>query len=255
RVAQDVSTDVTSIGSESAAPVPPKASAEAGAQVVVPVEPEKPAEPPPPKYVEVTRTRIEEEEIHQQTWTFSGFSSNVTQTLADLAGKGGFITDNLLAKKPGKLTILCPFSLDFPIGLMVSQHLKRANAEAGLIYYPHQEFTPQSIPALSQVIQQFLTGAPRGHVVAFLKLNKVDASEEKRSVIVGGITDQDARVQQALTKNVGNVFFDNDVFYKGHIIDELKGFSGKLGLKLISVISTSNVIQNYDLFQKFISSF
>ncbi len=254
-VVQEDPADAMIAGEEGTTIVPPGAGAEAGTQVVVPVEPEKPAEPPPPKYVEVTRTRVEETEIHQQTWSFTGFSSNVTQALGDLAAKGGFITDNILSKQPGKVTLLCPFAADFPLGLMVSQHSKRANAAAGLIHYPHQDLDVKSMPVISQVVQQFLAGAPRGHVLAFLKINKVDPAEEKVSVVVGGITEQDTRMQQALVKGLGNVFFDNDVFYKGQIIDELKSFSSKLGLKLVTVICTSNVIQNYDNFQKFITSF
>nr|MDO8115119.1 hypothetical protein [Candidatus Sigynarchaeota archaeon] len=212
--------------------------------------------PPAPKYVTVERTRVEYEKIHEQVWNFVGYSSNVTSAVADLAGKGGYVSENVLEKKFGKLTFLCPFEVDFPIGGIVSQYIKRIGPNAGLIYYPQSAPSPQSNAILTQLLQQFFaSSAPRGHVIVYLKVNKSEASDEKVSIIVGGLTEQEGKIQQNLSKKLGNVFFDNNIFYKGQLLDDVKSIAGKLGLKLVTLVCTSNVIQSQDKLQNLVESF
>ncbi len=236
------------VGTGSVAPDGTTVSPEAAAQ------PEA-AVPPAPKYVTVERIRVEVEKIHEQSWNFVGIASNVSSAVQDLANKGGYISENVLEKKFGKLTLLCPFEVDFQIGGLVSAIVRRSGPVAGLIYYPQAIPTPQASATLGQLMQQFLaSGAPRGHVVAFLKANKVETGDDKVSIIVGGLTEQDGRILQGL-KRLGTVFSDNGMFFKGALLDEVKSMATKLGLKLITLVCTSNVIQNQDKLQALIESF
>jgi hypothetical protein len=211
--------------------------------------------PPASKYVTVERTRVEVEKIQEQSWNFIGIASNVSPAVQELANKGGYITENVLEKKFGKLTLLCPFEVDFPIGGLVSGNARRSGAGAGLIYYPQAVPSPQASSTLGQLLQQFLaSGAPRGHVVAFLKVNKVEGGDDKASVIVGGLTDQDGRILQGL-KRLGNVFSDNGMFFKGNLLDDVKSIATKVGLKLITLVITSNIIQDQAKLQSLVESF
>ncbi len=246
------------------AAIPAAGSTPVGAEPVVPDTAAVPAEiaaqpevvaPPAPKYVTVERVRAEVEKIHEQSWNFVGIASNVSPAVQELAGKGGYISENVLEKKFGKLTILCPFEVDFPIGVLVSASARRSGPGIGLIYFPQAVPTPQASSTLGQLLQQFLaSGAPRGHVVAFLKVNKVEGSDDKVSIIVGGLTEQDGRILQGL-KRLGNVFSDNGMFFKGALLDDVKSMATKLGLKLITLVCTSNVIQNQDKLQSLVESF
>jgi hypothetical protein len=195
--------------------------------------------PPAPKYVTVERVRVEVEKIQSQAWNFVGIASNVSPAMQDLASKGGYVSESLLEKKFGKTTLLCPFDVDFPIGGLVSAYARRTSQNIGLIYFPQETPSPQASSTLGQLLQQFLaSGAPRGHVVAFLKVNKVDSGEDKASIIVGGLTEQDTRTQQGL-KRIGDV----------------KNMATKLGLKLVTIVCTSNVLQNQDKLQMLLESF
>lgn len=232
-----------------ATPEPPVA-----ATPEVAVEPATVA-PPTPKYVTVERTRVEIETLHQQSWVFVGIASNVSPAVQDLASKGGYVSENVLEKKFGKITLLCPFEVDFPIGGLISANARRTGAGAGLIYFPQASPSPQATATLGQLLQQFLApGAPRGHVVGFLKVNKVESGDDKASVIVGGLTEQDGRILQGL-KRVGNVFSDNGIFFKGQLLDDVKSMATKLGLRLVTIVCTSNVIQNQEKLQALVESF
>jgi hypothetical protein len=246
------------------APAPALDSAPGGMEPVTPdvaafpagpaVEPEAVA-PPAPKYVTVERVRVEVEKIHEQSWNFVGIASNVSPVVQELASKGGYISENVLENKFGKLTLLCPFEVDFPIGGLVSANARRSGPGVGLIYYPQTNPTPQASSTLGQLMQQFLaSGAPRGHVVAFLKVNKVEGGDDKASIIIGGLTEQDGRILQGL-KRLGNVFSDNGMFFKGQLLDDVKSMATKLGLKLVTLVCTSNVIQNQDKLQLLVDSF
>ncbi|MEX2683898.1 MAG: hypothetical protein Q6373_020170 [Candidatus Sigynarchaeota archaeon] len=210
--------------------------------------------PPAPKYVTVERVRVEISKIHEQSWSFVGITSNVSPAVQELVNKGGYISENLLEKKFGKLTLLCPFEVDFQIGGMISAYSRRSGSPVGLIYYPQSTPSPQASATLGQLVQQFVaSGAPRGHVVAFLKVNKVE-SDDKVSIIIGGLTDQDGRIVQAL-KRLGNVFSDNGIFFKGALLDDVKSIAAKLGIKLVTIVCTSNVIQNQDNLKVLVESF
>ncbi|MBN2149900.1 MAG: hypothetical protein JW839_00510 [Candidatus Lokiarchaeota archaeon] len=220
----------------------------------VPQEPEA-AAPPAPKYVTVERVRVEVEKIHEQSWSFVGIASNVSPAVQEIANNGGYVSENLLEKKFGKLTILCPFEVDFQIGGMISAYSRRSGSPVGLIYYPQANPSSQASATLGQLLQQFVaSSAPRGHVVAFLKVNKVEAGDDKVSIIVGGLTEQDSRIQQGL-KRLGNVFYDNGIFFKGALLDDIKSMASKLGIKLVTLVATSNVIQNQDKLQALVESF
>ncbi len=211
--------------------------------------------PPAPKYVTVERTRVELQKIHEQSWNFVGIASNVSPAVQELANKGGYVSENLLEKQFGKLTLLCPFEVDFPIGGVISAHGRRSGSPVGLIYFPQATPSPQASATLGQLLQQFIaSGAPRGHVVAFLKVNKVESGDDKVSVILGGLTEQDGRIQQGL-KRLGNVFSDNGMFFKGALLDEVKSMATKLGIKLVTLVCTSNVIQNQDKLKSLVESF
>nr|MDO8088682.1 hypothetical protein [Candidatus Sigynarchaeum springense] len=213
------------------------------------------AAPPPPKYVTVERVRVETTKIHEQSWRFVGITSNVSPAVQELANKGGYVSENLLEKKFGKLTILCPFEVDFQIGGIISAYARRSGSPVGLIYFPQASPSPQASATLGQLVQQFIaSGAPRGHVVAFLKVNKVDSVDDKGSVIIGGLTEQDGRIQQGL-KKLGNVFSDNGIFFKGALLDDVKSMATKLGLKLVTLVCTSNVIQNPEKLKILVESF
>lgn len=217
-------------------------------------EVEAPPPQPPPKMVTVTRTRTERLTVFEQTWSFTGIASNVSQVVADLAEKGGLITDVVLQKEFGKVTFVCPFKVEMPVAMFVSAHSKRGPAKAGMIYYPNEVVDSQVISSINQLIQQFLaSGAPRGYTIVFLQVNP-PKSDENTSIVVGGLPDGD-RTAQALENNVGNIYFDNDVFYKGPWIDEIKTFGTKLGLRVLSMIAPVNVFQNPDKFQMLVGSF
>jgi hypothetical protein len=239
---------ISAVGTEPVAPDAAAVPAETAAQPEV-------VAPPAPKYVTVERVKVEVEKIHEQSWKFVGIASNVSPAVQELASKGGYISENVLEKKFGKLTILCPFEVDFPIGGLISASARRSGPGVGLIYYPQAIPTPQASSTLGQLLQQFLaSGAPRGHVVVFLKVNKVEGGDDKVSIIVGGLTEQDGRILQGL-KRLGNVFSDNGMFFRGALLDDVKSMAGKLGLKLITLVCTSNVIQNQDMLQALVESF
>jgi hypothetical protein len=182
--------------------------------------------------------------------------SNVSQAVTDLSNKGGYVSDNVITKQFGKLTLLCPFEVDFPIGVLMTQFIKKAGPKMGLIYYPQATPSTQSNAILNQLLQQFLaSGAPKGHIIAYLKINKV-AADDKISLIIGGLTEKDAKIKQNLVKKVGNnVYFDNDIFYKGQLLDDVKSMATKLGLKLITIIGTSNIFQSFDKLQNVVDAF
>ncbi|HME54696.1 MAG TPA: hypothetical protein VKM55_20990 [Candidatus Lokiarchaeia archaeon] len=224
-------------------------------EIVQEAPPAEEAAPPEPKYVTVERTRIELETIHEQTWSFVGIVS-VSQAVSDLSSKGGYVSENVLQKKFGNITLLCPFEVDFPIGVLMSQFIKKVGPKVGLIYYPQETPSTQSNAILNQLFQQFLaSGAPKGHVVAYLKINKV-ALDDKISLIIGGLTDQDAKIKQNLVKKLGNnVYFDNYIFFKGQMLDDVKSMATKLGKKLITIVGTSNIFQNFDKLQNLVEAF
>lgn len=234
----------------------PEGSEASEGEIAKETPPSEEVAPAEPKYITVERTRIEIETIHEQSWSFVGIVSNVSPAVIDLSSKGGYISENVLEKNFGKITLLCPFEVDFPIGVVMAQYIKKAGPKVGFIYYPQATPSMQSNAILNQLLQQFLASkAPRGHIVAYLKINKVNA-DDKISLIIGGLTDQDAKIKQNLVKKLGNnVYFDNDIFFKGQLLDDVKSTVTKLGFKPITIIGTSNIFQSFDKLQNLVEAF
>ncbi|MHA1793553.1 MAG: hypothetical protein ACTSVI_12965 [Promethearchaeota archaeon] len=210
-----------------------------------------------PKYVKVERTRIEEEVIFEREWTFAGFSSQITPALEDLVSKEGYITENILIKQPGKVNLIIPFKLKFPVGLMIEQAIKRFNLKLGLIYYPNDDLDSRAINNVNQIIQQFF-GSLSNHDfnLIFTRVKQsLDANSDKLSIIIGGLPEKNRSLKDNLKKAFKNIFFDNDVYYSGQWIDTVKDFTTKLRLNLLSMVSTSTLIQNMENLRKFAESF
>jgi hypothetical protein len=103
-------------------------------------------------------------------------------------------------------------------------------------------------------LQQFLAStAPKGYKVLLVKANKVAGGNS--SIIIGGLTDQDGAIKQKLQRNFANIFFDNDIFYKGAWLDELKAFSERLGLKIMTMVCSSDIIEKKENLERLIKSF
>ena len=253
------------LASKSPAPKPtaPVKAPKPTAPVKAPKPTEQPStmiqatKPSPPKYISVEKTRVEQKIIHEHSWEFVGVTSNVNSSITDLSKKGGYVTGNILNKEYGKATFINSMKANFPMGLMFSQFVKRfKTTPAGLIYYPNESLTQENIKNTLQIIQQFLAGdVPNNHKIVFLKLNEVKSDEQRVSIIMGGLEEKDASLKNKLIKNLGNVHFDNGIFYKGELLNILKDYCNKTRIQLVTVICTSNIFQNHDYFQRFIKSF
>ncbi|MHA1370054.1 MAG: hypothetical protein ACTSRA_10110 [Promethearchaeota archaeon] len=220
-------------------------------------EPEMELELPKPKYKIIERVRVEENKIYNQVWSFVGYSSKITPVLNDLVNKAGYITKNILEKSCGHATILLPFKVNFPIGIMFEQALKKRNKPVGLIYYPHEFLDDNILNNINQSIQQFLASvAPKCYRLFLTKLNEPTDNDDDStiSMIVGGLTDQDANIKKSLRTTFRNVHFDNEIFYQGAWLDAIKNFTERLGIRVITLVSTSNVFKNIDNLQKFLDS-
>ncbi|MFX0101495.1 MAG: hypothetical protein ACFFCS_18110 [Candidatus Hodarchaeota archaeon] len=253
----DISPEAPAVeeGAVAVEPPDPSQAVEAG----VPAAPvaevvEEPPKPAPPKYITVERTRVEERVIINQEWKFFGISSNVTPTLTDLVDIGGYVSENIISKNHGKVLFLCPFKTDIPIGVTFSQVLKKVDDAAGLIYYPHETLSSQVNNNINLLLQQFLAStAPKGYKVVLVKANKI--SGDNSSLIIGGLTQQDGAIKQKLQRNFKNIFFDNNIFYKGAWLEEIKSFSERLGLRMMTMVCTNSIIQDQENLKRLINSF